>query len=1207
VTLPNLTFAATGARLGSHVALSADGTQAFIFGLHISGAWRVTWSEEEGWAAFPQLLPNNPAYAPSTPRTAAISSDGSVLLLGSASISDSGAANTGVAAAWSPSGNVLSPWQQLGADIVPTGAAEGDLHGAALSLSADGRTALIGAPRDDLDSRSDAGSARVFDWDGTAWVQRGGLLREGLASGSPASDSFGAAVALSADGATAVVGGPNNDTFQALNVGGALVLDWNGSAWVQRGATLIPADGTNQDRFGQAAEISANRNAVLLGGPGDDVGNQTDQGSARLFDWSGSAWVQRGGAITPADGRAGDAAGSALDMTPDALTVVIGLPGDDVNDAVDQGSARVLDWNGNAWVQRGGAMTPGDGASGDAFGTSVSISDDGRIVLVGGPGDDVDGAVNRGSARIFWWSGAAWVEGGPVTGSIISLETPTLALAEGQDGTTGFSFTVTRSGDVAGTASAAWSVAGLGADAADAADFGGSLPGGTVTFAAGETSRTITVAVTADRFQERDETFLLTLSAPSEGASLGQGTATGTILQDDFFFTIAGGRVLAEGNEGGTQVTFTVTRQGASGAAASVGWQVRPSNINPVDGADFPGGVLPSGRVEFAAGETSRTFVVTIAGDVTPEPQERFFVGLTDPQGGGTLGVPAFAEVWVQPDDPGLLNGTEGADLIQGIGESHVGPAGATVLFFATDGADSLAGLGSGDVVQAGAGHDSLSGGDGADTLFGGNGRDTLSGDEGADLLFGGQPFEADSLSGGAGADTLVSRAGDDTLAGEAGADSLDGGQGFGEKALSGGEGNDTLAGGDGNDTLDGGTGADSLAGGAGGDRVLVDDLGDRILELTNGGADTVVASVDWVLGRDLEDLVLAGDARSGTGNATANRITGNAAANILSGGAGADTLAGGAGNDLYRADRGDVVIEADGEGQDTVAASWTFSLAGTAVEALTLTGTARLDGTGNELNNLLAGNAEANRLMGEGGDDSLNGGAGEDTLRGGGGADTLLGGDGIDRLEGGAGNDAYIVADGDLVVEAADAGIDLVMASVSVTLVNNVENLTLTSNTAIDGTGNTLANVIRGNGGANLLQGMAGDDSLDGGNGNDTLVGGAGADTLSGGFGNDSFRFAVPREGGDVIADYRVAADTIEIAAGFAAGLTAGMNLVTAGLYAANAAGTATGAFGQFVFDTDDLLLFWDADGTGAGARQLIAALPGVVGFVGTEIVVIA
>jgi hypothetical protein len=103
---------------------------------------------------------------------------------------------------------------------------------------------------------------------------------------------------------------------------------------------------------------------------------------------------------------------------------------------------------------------------------------------------------------------------------------------EGDSGTTAFTFTVSRAGDTSGTSSATWSVSGSGAHPADAADFGGSLPTGTVTFAPGVSTQTITIQVTGDTTVEPGEEFTVTLTDAS-GATLAQASATGTIQDDD--------------------------------------------------------------------------------------------------------------------------------------------------------------------------------------------------------------------------------------------------------------------------------------------------------------------------------------------------------------------------------------------------------------------------------------------------------------------------------------------------------------------------------------------------------------------------------------------------------------------------------------------------------------------------------------------------
>lgn len=155
--------------------------------------------------------------------------------------------------------------------------------------------------------------------------------------------------------------------------------------------------------------------------------------------------------------------------------------------------------------------------------------------------------------------------------------------------------------------------------------------------------------------------------------------------------------------------------------------------------------------------------------------------------------------------------------------------------------------------------------------------------------------------------------------------------------------------------------------------------------------------------------------------------------------------------------------------------------------------------------NTLITGTPNPDLLTGTNQDDTIRGLAGEDTLIGLDGNDSLDGGSGADLMEGGLGNDTYVVdSDLDVVVEARDAGIDTVRSAITFTLGANLENLVLTGALDLQGNGNASSNIINGNGGNNVLNGAGGNDTLTGGNGNDTLGGGAGNDSLNGGAGND-------------------------------------------------------------------------------------------------------
>jgi serralysin len=315
---------------------------------------------------------------------------------------------------------------------------------------------------------------------------------------------------------------------------------------------------------------------------------------------------------------------------------------------------------------------------------------------------------------------------------------------------------------------------------------------------------------------------------------------------------------------------------------------------------------------------------------------------------------------------------------------------------------------------------------------------------------------------------------------------------------------------------------------------------------------------------------------------------------------AGDDTMAGGTGNDTYQVNSaGDVVLENAASGTDTVISRINSYTLTANVEKLTLDNTlvatstpfgtlfvrAAVNGTGNDLANVITGNDNSNTLSGLGGNDTmygrggndtmngddgddwlfgeagtdtlnggngndyLSGGDGNDTLNGGFGNDTMVGGLGADAMAGSIGNDTYYVDNaGDTISEGAFlGGTDQVYASVSHWLAANVENLTLTG-TAATGIGNASNNVIIGNASANSLSGLDGNDTLKGGAGNDTVSGGngndelngeTGLDLLTGGAGADKFVFTSSGvANADSIGDFSHADDTIVLGNALDAGM---------------------------------------------------------------------
>ncbi|GJE19528.1 cadherin-like domain-containing protein [Methylobacterium marchantiae] len=455
-----------------------------------------------------------------------------------------------------------------------------------------------------------------------------------------------------------------------------------------------------------------------------------------------------------------------------------------------------------------------------------------------------------------------------------------------------------------------------------------------------------------------------------------------------------------------------------------------------------------------------------------------------------------------------------------------------------------------------------LVGNAGANTLNGGAGADQLYGRDGDDIYvvdnIGDRVFEAAR----GGADTVVTSLTYALLAGqeietlrtvnEVGTEVID---------LSGNEFVNKLVGNAGANTLNGGAGADLLYGRGGDDSYIVDNVGDRVIEATNGGSDRVLTSVSYALlpGQEIETLRTTNDGGTQaidlTGNDLVNKLVGNDGANVLDGGAGADTLYGRGGNDSYIIDHaGDRVVEAVDGGIDTVLTSVSYALLpGQEIETLRTTnnaGTAAINLTGNNFVNKLVGNDGAN---------------------------VLNGGGGADQLYGRAGADTYIVDNaGDRVFEAAGDGADTVQTSVSYMLTagQEIETLRTVSEAGIqtiDLTGNELANRLVGNAGANILDGGAGADFLYGRGGSDTFV----------------FSSALGPNNVDRLADFSAADDTIQLARAVFNGLAA-EQLGEAAFKDLGNLGAVVDANDRILYNHNTGALSYDADGSGAASTAI-------------------
>ncbi|MBN1364873.1 MAG: putative Ig domain-containing protein [Syntrophaceae bacterium] len=563
-----------------------------------------------------------------------------------------------------------------------------------------------------------------------------------------------------------------------------------------------------------------------------------------------------------------------------------------------------------------------------------------------------------------------------------------------------------------------------------------------------------------------------------------------------------------------------------------------------------------------------------------------------------------------------MLYGTSGNDYLSGTDLDN--------YIFAYQGNDTLLGNGGDDKLYGDYGNDYIDGGTDADTMYGGFGSDTYIVDSIADIVieegyYGGRDTIESSVTY-----SLPDNVEYLTLTGS---DAINGTGNVMNNIIIGNSNNNILSGVAGNDTLDGGIGADAIYGGVGDDTYMVDNIGDSVFENTGEGSDAVLSSISYTLPANVEGLTLTGDsAINGAGNTLNNSLTGNAANNMLYGGAGqdyiwggdgndyiiggadidtvcgaagndtldsgadagqyGDLMSGGSGDDVYIVDRRlDYCLEQPNEGVDTVFSSVSYVLSywedygarrlssayESGLDNLILTGNAAINGTGNDVDNVLNGNTGNNVLIGLDGSDTYNFGIGS-------GVDTIINCmsdidinymnncrsdylTATDKITFGAGittaglslikenNNLRIniigTADSLIVKDwffAEAFRIDLIsFADGTVLTADQLEALgyqvTDTATTIygpsdnggfpedpnfppIPGMPGTDSNIIYGTSGDNRIFGIEGNEVLYGYEGEDTLDGGAGNDTLEGGDGNDTYIFNIG-SGKDLIRDY--------------------------------------------------------------------------------------
>jgi hypothetical protein len=281
-------------------------------------------------------------------------------------------------------------WIQQGSKLVGSNVVGSSQQGIAVALSADGNTAVVGGHLDN----GDTGATWIFTRSGGVWTQQGGKL---VGTGATGSANQGRSVALSADGNTALVGGDGDNG----GIGAAWVFTRSGGAWTQQGSKLVGSNAVGNSQQGIAVALSADGNTAIVGGHGDN----SNTGAVWVFTCSGGVWTQQGGKLV-GSGAAGHAyQGHAVALSGDGNTVLLG----GLLDNNLKGAAWVFTRSGGVWTQQGGKLV-GTGAEGDAEqGIAVALSSDGNTAMVGG---FRDGNLT-GAAWVFIRSGGVWTQQGP--------------------------------------------------------------------------------------------------------------------------------------------------------------------------------------------------------------------------------------------------------------------------------------------------------------------------------------------------------------------------------------------------------------------------------------------------------------------------------------------------------------------------------------------------------------------------------------------------------------------------------------------------------------------------------------------------------------------------------------------------------------------------------------------------------------------------
>jgi hypothetical protein len=369
---------------GRSISLSLDGSVVAI------GAWwndgngsnsghiRIYQNKSGTWTQVGEDI-NGEKSGDYSGNSVSLSSDGSIVAIGAVN-NDGNGSNSGHVRIYH---NQSGTWTQIGKDI--NGEAASNISGSSVSLSSDGSIVAIGA-RLNNGNGAKSGHVRIYQNKSGTWTQLGKDI-----DGEAAGDESGYSVSLSSDGSIVAIGAFYNDD-NGMVAGHVRIYQIKSGTWTQLGQDI---DGEAAGDFsGNSVSLSSDGSVVAIGAYKND-GNGDGSGHVRIYQYKSGTWTQLGKDI---DGEAaGDFSGSSVSLSSDGKVVAIGAPSNYGN-GVGSGHVRIYHNQSGTWTQLGKNIQ-GE-AIGDASGSSVSLSSDGKVVAVGAPYNYGNG-LRSGHVRLY--------------------------------------------------------------------------------------------------------------------------------------------------------------------------------------------------------------------------------------------------------------------------------------------------------------------------------------------------------------------------------------------------------------------------------------------------------------------------------------------------------------------------------------------------------------------------------------------------------------------------------------------------------------------------------------------------------------------------------------------------------------------------------------------------------------------------------------